>query len=486
MKTIKILNYCLILLCTITNLYSQIGSDTYEFLKSKYKRVSWNSQDERYTVRTANYGDTNAFMGIFDINGKEIIAPTKYTYVAQCYEGFYVRIGDKVGWCDNNGKEIIAPTKYTYVSKYDKGFDVKIGDKKGWCDINGKEILDAIYEGIGFPSEDLIAAKKEGKWGYVSAVDGSVVIPFEYDEASTFQDDVARVKKNGKSELISNPLKVVAQNDKPKVKGKAVSTYPAPNSDVDNNIPIGKKADDNTFAFIIANENYPMAKVPYALNDGWIFEQYCKKTLGLKDDNVRIYEDATGGNIHACIEQIKQIATAYDGDANIIFYYAGHAFPDEDKNTAYLLPIDGDSKNINTGYSLEKLYKELNSVKTKSVVCFIDACFSGATREDEMLLAGRGVAIKVKDDVPLGNIVVFTSATGAETAHQYEEKGHGLFTYYLLQKLQETKGNVTLGDLSEHVRKMVRRKSVLINQKMQTPTVIPSQALQDKWQKIKL
>ena len=169
-----------------------------------------------------------------------------------------------------------------------------------------------------------------------------------------------------------------------------------------------------------------------------------------------------------------------------LVYYAGHAFPDEESKNAYLMPVDGDSKNSRTGYGLERLYKELGSVQTRQVVCFIDACFSGATRDDKLILTGRGVAITVKDDIPQGNMVVMTSATGAETAHQYEEMHHGMFTYYLLQKLQETNGDVTLGELSSFVTKMVKRKSVIINQKMQTPTVIPSPKLQATWQTLKL
>ena len=103
-----------------------------------------------------------------------------------------------------------------------------------------------------------------------------------------------------------------------------------------------------------------------------------------------------------------------------------------------------------------------------------------------MLIGGRGVAIKVKDEIPQGNMVVMTSATGAETAHSFDEMHHGLFTYYLLQKLQETKGDISLGDLSDYVTKMVKRKSVLINQKKQTPTVIPSPKMQSTWREIKL
>lgn len=472
-------------------------------------------------------------IGFCDMEGFVYVKPEKYTAIYQDEDGsFHVRNGEYAGYCDNNWKELLAPQRYTnvYADKEDNklvGFRVKNGDKHGYCDDNGIEIVPPVYYGYGvgkwklegtiryyvetqekkhglldekgtvfvepiydslyIPSESLCPAKKEGKWGFISFVDGSIVVPIEYDQVSSFQDGVAKVTKNGKVSMIPNPLKVVAQNsNQPKVRGKSVSTYPAADSEVDNNIPSGKKADANTHAFIIANENYPIAKVPYALNDGWTFEKYCKKALGIKDENVHLFEDATGGNILACVEQMKQVAKAANGNATFIFYYAGHAFPDEEKSTAYLLPVDGDSKNPATGYSLEKLYQELNSVQTKQVICFLDACFSGATRDDQMLIAGRGVAIKVKDEIPQGNMVVMTSATGAETAHSYEEMHHGLFTYYLLEKLQQTKGDVSLGDLSEHVTKMVKRKSVLINQKKQTPTVIPSPKLQSTWQEIKL
>lgn len=80
-----------------------------------------------------------------------------------------------------------------------------------------------------------------------------------------------------------------------------------------------------------------------------------------------------------------------------------------------------------------------------------------------MLASARGVAIKVKQATPVGNIVVFSAAQGDETAYPYKEKEHGLFTYYLLKKLQETKGNVTLGELSDYIKTQVERQSIVIN-----------------------
>ena len=279
---------------------------------------------------------------------------------------------------------------------------------------------------------------------------------------------------------------IVVQNEKlAETTPKPESTQPG-KSETDIDIPSVRRSSNNTYAFIIANENYAAKPVPFALNDGRIFAQYCVKTLGLKRDHVILYENATVSNLIGCVEQMKNASKANDGKLDIIFYYAGHAFPDEESKTAWLLPVDGSINLKRTCYSLKQLYKDFAEVNANSVVCFIDACFSGATRENEMLLEGRGVAIKVKDEIPLGNIIVFTSSTGAETAHQYREKSHGLFTYYLLKKLQDSKGDVTLGELDEYITTNVKRASFEVNHKLQTPTVIPSSSIQGEWKNIKL
>ena len=87
---------------------------------------------------------------------------------------------------------------------------------------------------------------------------------------------------------------------------------------------------------------------------------------------------------------------------------------------------------------------------------------------------------------PQGNMVVFSAASKDETALPYQDQSHGLFTYYLLKKLQETGGDVTLGELAEYLRDNVRRQSVVVNRKSQTPSVNPSYLLKDSWQTIKV
>ena len=218
-------------------------------------------------------------------------------------------------------------------------------------------------------------------------------------------------------------------------------------SAVDENIPISNKNNTNTFVVIIANENYQsVASVPFALNDGNIFREYCLKTLGIPEKHIQYVPDATGNQIKQKVGWLRTNSEVNGENTQIIFYYSGHGIPDESNRTAYLLPVDGIGTDITTGYKLDDLYAALGNIPSKNVTVFMDACFSGNTRNDgkEMLVAARGVAIKARSGMPQGNMVVFSAAQSDETAYpDYEEK-HGMFTYYLLKKLQEIEGNVTL------------------------------------------
>ena len=258
-------------------------------------------------------------------------------------------------------------------------------------------------------------------------------------------------------------------------------------SAVDINIPQTGANNTKTFVIILANEDYEsVAPVPFAKNDGNTFKKYCINTLGIPEQNIHLRENATLNNMRSELGWLKQVCDAYNGEASVIFYYAGHGIPDENDKSAYLLPTDGDGRYVQSGYKLDDLYSRLGSLSAKSVTVFMDACFSGSQRGSGMLASARGVALKAKSGVPQGNMVVFSAAQGDETAYPNNDEGHGMFSYYLLKKLQETKGNVTLKDLGDYITTNVRQQSIVLNSKSQTPCVTPSHAVADSWQTWKL
>ncbi len=510
----------------------------------KYVTDNGKNMQGYYQV-TRNVDGKNTFGYYNPYNGFELIPPGKYTNVHRFFNSYEFEVtsldGKRGIVYEGN---IIIPLEYSYFEKigniaftatsnkgmalYDTRGKLLVAEgtydkiyyygKHGWKFAKKNNILHIFKGGIWEKSIHTLLMQYGGKVGLLDAKTGKVVFDLvdgtqidwpDYPNGEVLVyhlnldcDTVAIVHYSPQGELLrteGSPIAAKSSEELAKIKDdlnsarNANSTSTAqnnttakPKSDTDTGIPTTDKTNEETYVFIVANENYPQRSVPFAINDGRVFREYCEKTLGIPSKHIRFYPDATSANLLACIEQMKQASLAYSGQLSIIFYYAGHAFPDEQTKSAYLLPVDGQTNLLRTCYSLNKLYSELGTLKARNITCFIDACFSGATRENEMLLTGRGVAIKPKEEAPRGNVVVFTSASGAETAHQYKEKEHGLFTYYLLKKLQESKGNVTLGELGDYITTNVKRTSFDVNDKIQTPTVIPSATMTTKWRNIKL
>lgn len=116
----------------------------------------------------------------------------------------------------------------------------------------------------------------------------------------------------------------------------------------------------------------------------------------------------------------------------------------------------------------------------------MDACFTGAGKDGAMLVAARGVAREPKKETLSGNTVVFSATNADQTAMPYTEKSHGLFTYFLLKKLQETQGNVSYKELQEYLNTNVNKYAVMVNRKPQTPTVATSPSMMQSWENNKL
>ena len=267
----------------------------------------------------------------------------------------------------------------------------------------------------------------------------------------------------------------------------AKKAKPVAVDDIDTDIPHGGSVNHTLFAVIIGNEKYDEeSDVPYAENDATMFKEYCQQTLGISEKHIRLVTNAGYNDIRKAVNWPHQGLDTYDGEGTAIFYYAGHGIPNEAEKTACLLPTDGSGNDIGSAISLAKLYERLGQMEARHITVFLDACFSGAKRDGGMIQAARGVALKVKPDTPQGHLVVFTAAQEDETAYPFKAKQHGMFTYYLLKKLQQTKGDVTLGDLADYIIKEVKRQSFDENSRKQTPTVRPSQDMAGEWRKLKI
>lgn len=458
----------------------------------------------------------NGKQGLINNTGKFVI-PAEYDMIEVTSEDLVSFKKDgKYGYMDKTGN-ILIPARFEQCYGFNEGMAaVEVNGKWGFIDIKGELTIPAQYTCVVSFSEGLAAVEIDDKWGAIDQA-GNLVIPAGFDDAFFFDKGLAFVEqedniysgwffidKQGRRHFTEAEgreflAQEAMQATTPRSGGKAETAQSAPDAgyadrvvDVDSGIPQAKGANFGTYAVVIANVNYrSVADFGNAANDGNVLHQYLTKTLGIPENNIIYCENASAAMMDEALSTLEtktRSAAALGKAFNVIFYYSGHGVPAEGTSDAFLLPVDVSPKNLKRyGFSLDELYRRLGALEAQCVTVLLDACFSGAGRTGAMLADVKGVALEPKKAAPTGNMVVLSACSGSQTAHIFKEGKHGLFTYWLLRKLKETKGEVTLGELQEHLAQYVDYTTTnRLNLSGQQPTLQVSPTLSRNWRAIPL
>lgn len=128
------------------------------------------------------------------INAKfEILIATKYDVIRAFYKGYArAAINDKWGIIDPTGKEVVEAV-YDEVGDYFNHTTWAKKEKKYGLVHNGQFIaIEGVTEFGLFGTQDLIAAKKSGKFGFVN-FEGQWVLEPKFDKAKAFSKNIAPV-----------------------------------------------------------------------------------------------------------------------------------------------------------------------------------------------------------------------------------------------------------------------------------------------------
>lgn len=194
--------------------------------------------------------------------------------------------------------------------------------------------------------------------------------------------------------------------------------------------------------------------------------------------------DAGGPDAPTSLNVIKRLSSLSDRigpDDTFVFYFSGHGYQQEAGH--FLATIDADPTDPDT---LEKstlpialLKKRMARIQAKRAIFIIDAC-----RNDPERGKGGGnntLTDSFSRDLQLvakstaggqsGSAVLLACSEG-QRAWEWPEKGHGVFTYYLMEGLKgaaaDARGEVTMNELGDYVQTQVADWS-LRNFKKQTP-----------------
>ncbi|MFA4911014.1 MAG: caspase family protein, partial [Desulfobacteria bacterium] len=237
---------------------------------------------------------------------------------------------------------------------------------------------------------------------------------------------------------------------------EALSATPTVKSDVDELPVIKAKPNKNSYAIVIGIESYrqKLPKADYAAHDAKTMTEYLTKVMGYPEENV-----VTLTNDYASLTDFikyfeKWLPNNVEKDSSVFIYYSGHGAPNTKTGDAYLVPYDGDPSFIEqTGYPLKKLYESLNKLQAKEIVVALDSCFSGAGGKSVIAKGARPLVMNLEQDIKLSkNMIVMSASSGDQISSTYDEKGHGLFTYFMLKGIKNEDvtrqdGSIKMDDL---------------------------------------
>lgn len=228
---------------------------------------------------------------------------------------------------------------------------------------------------------------------------------------------------------------------KPQVMNPPRNSYGSGNiSEVDQALPQTNMDNPDAIAVVIGNSQYQKIKpVDYALNDARSMRQYLIRVLGFKPGNIIYLENATVTDFKLIFgvkgnPKGKLFNLVKADKSDVFIFYSGHGAPGLKDKRAYFVPVECDPQYVElTAYSADVFYDNLAQIPAKSIVVTLDACFSGTNIYNNI----SPIYIKSKGALGLKNGAVLASSRPDQISTWYQEKRHGMFTYFFLKALHQ-------------------------------------------------
>ncbi|MDF1590278.1 MAG: ankyrin repeat domain-containing protein [Desulfobacterales bacterium] len=298
---------------------------------------------------------------------------------------------------------------------------------------------------------------------------------------------------NAKAFLLSkrqdNAARVIEMAERSARKGAAQTaatkeplSAPAPlKSDVDELPSVKKKPNPNAYAVVIGIETYrqKLPKADFAVADAATVKQCLTRMLGYPEENIIALsnEHATYTDLVKYIEE--WLPKNMEPGGSVFFYYSGHGAPNPKTGDVFLVPYDGDPNFIEkTGYPLKKLYEQLSKLPAKEIMVALDSCFSGAGGKSVLAEGSRPLVMNMQTAfTPAKNMVVLTASSDSEISSTYKDKGHGLFTYFLLKGVKgeadlNEDGKIEVEELYSYLKPQVQKTARKLYNNEQSPQLI--------------
>jgi hypothetical protein len=158
----------------------------------------------------------------------------------------------------------------------------------------------------------------------------------------------------------------------------------------------------------------------------------------------------------------------------VLIFFSGHGAVQEGRT--YLLPVDTDTFYM-PAYAIDnnEFVDGINQLKAEKIITLLDSCHSGGVAPTKGMGDMLPDDFYAKFEAATGNVTL-SSCRGNEQSWEWPEKGHGVFTYYLLEGLKGEANTqrdqaVTFDEVAEYVGAQVSKWVKDHKNESQNPTV---------------
>jgi hypothetical protein len=183
------------------------------------------------------------------------------------------------------------------------------------------------------------------------------------------------------------------------------------------------------FGLIIGISNYRDESIPDLVNPVTDAEQVYRALVSnyaFEEENMHLLKDATRGDL---IQALDELAGQVTPDDNLLIFYAGHGWWDEEAKVGYWLPSDADSKIKTNWFRNSALVDYLKEINTRHTLLITDACFGGSIFRTRAAFPNRETAYEKLYELP--------SRKAMTSGNLSEVPDNSSFTRYLVQRLNE-------------------------------------------------
>ncbi len=223
-----------------------------------------------------------------------------------------------------------------------------------------------------------------------------------------------------------NPVKVVAMDKKENLREEFFI--------VDYTLPVVSLADkiisDATYyGLIIGIDSYVDEEIQDLANpikDSKKLHQILTTKYNFSGDNIQFIRNATRADIIRSLDELARIITT---DDNLLIFYAGHGWWDENANNGYWLPSDADSEEKTNWFRNSTLVDYLKEINSKHTLLIADACFGGSIFNMRSAFGSREKAYEKLYELP--------SRKAMTSGQLTKVPDRSSFTRFLIQRLEE-------------------------------------------------